>query len=506
MTTVSILARHGGDGYVRKKLLCGISALVLAGTMSPVAAQTSSEILMRRPLPGQRTPDVQTGTPTPGPGAGTPTPTPGTVTPVPGEPDLKTDPDLVDPGSDPGPGSYVYQWVVGEWQGQSQCGQSSTMTRTVSCQATGISYGSDSPMVLSSYGMSTPAGEMAPAVFDPSSSDVRMALAQFGGGGGGKTYTVPPQYCIDSVGPHPDTTYVGTGAGCGYTPSVDRDTPSEWHLPDGAPGSATCSADAFREFPYTCTRDSDGVTVSNRYCLENIGAGGARSTDLPPREYGNYSSCTAQWKTKRQDLGCHAENDPYGAYGSGPIHYVNQQTSCVRSDGSTMYGIEAAACGPESDRPFDGVVAFGSCSAQVSYPGGRKDRCMADSGGLIKLKAIQIGNRDVPGVDELAIAKACYDAGAKCVGSRSPASNYAGNGFQVNYSGIEIICTSDEPVREPAGYPYYPDSCDSAHDAGSGCPLFASNGLYGRYWSPDQQVPPDEDMPSGGGGGGDSES
>ena len=485
--------------------------LVLCGSVVPAYAQDTGQVLMRRPLPGSKTTSTPTSnpgstpttTPSGTPSSGTPSGTPGAT---PDEPGLTSDPANVDPGQDPGPGVYVYQWVVSPWQGDAQCGQASTLTRSVSCQATDTQGGGGGggPISLSSYDPSTSGAQMAPAVFDPASSDVKMALAQFGDPGGGKTYTVPPQYCLDNVGPQPETNYAGTGAGCGYTPNVDYNSPSEWTLPPGASGTLTCSRDAYREFPYTCTRDSDGATVSKTYCQQNIGSDMSPSDQLPPREVGSFAGCTATWSARLQDLGCHGQDDPFGQ--PGAVHYVDQQSSCIRSDGTYLYGTDAAACGPNSDATPDGIMVFGSCHSEVNSNAGR-GRCLVDGNGLIKHVVLRSGHFSGVNIDVDKEAKSCFDAGATCVATRSPASNYQGNGIAVNDAGDELVCTDGKAELQGSGSAYYSDECKYAASPELGCPIFYNNSLFGLYWTPDTQVPtydynggPGPDSGPGGGG------
>jgi hypothetical protein len=347
-----------------------LASPALADVPTPTPAPTASDsVLMRRPLDlAKGTGSTPTSTPTPSP---TPTPAPGASTPT-STPGATFDPGSVTDPDDPGDGFGTYQWTTGPWSGASVCGQQSHLTRSVGCQRlspedSGPVIGAVTPRdqgraetLQASWGMSTPDGPVVlqGAVYDPSSADVRMRLAQFGGDDGGdgmKITPVPISYCLDNAGPAPANVYDGTRAGCQYDTEVTGWTQFEdpWN-----PGVfAGCSSSAV-SYPIVTCHDQSGAVVDNGYCYENFADGGTRNDDVEQPKVGNYSSCTANWVEDDAFVGCKSSLDPGSDPGPIQVSYVSYH--CERSDGTWLDGVDAGAC-PASDRPFDGYRQVGSC-------------------------------------------------------------------------------------------------------------------------------------------------
>jgi hypothetical protein len=485
-------------------LLLATAAPALADVPTPTPAPTPSDsVLMRRPLDlAKGTGSTPTSTPTPTPG-GTPTPTPGsgstptstpTSTTVPGS---SYNPDIVTPVTDPGSSPIgVAQWVAGPWQGSGQCGQQATYTRDVSCVVQAPSGGISIPVISmaepdgrvmqASYAPGFgPQGALSDGVYDPASSDVKMHLAQFGGGDGGglKTTTMPAQYCLDNgAGPPPANTYTGTQGGCDYHSEEDPGS-ADWQLPPGASGSVTCSAQAYRLPTYSCYDDDDNK-VDLGFCVENIRAGGARNDDLVEPQYGNYSGCKAGWVGYGTDNLCYKPTQVAGYVQpgekvvDGPDHYAYYRYKCMRSDGTELTGVDAAACtGPQ---PSNEWRVVGSCS-KAYYASGTAHCVLGDNDEYLLGKIAQ--KDDGYGVG--GGSKMCEDNHAACCGQRI-ASNYDKDDGQ-----YQIVASSKPPVT---GWGYYFDEVNMRRDKTSEGVLSLWYGASeGQYQENPYTIPPTDD-------------
>jgi len=417
------------------------------------------------------------------------------------------DPGLVNEPGDPGWAPGTYQWTTGPWQGAAVCGQKSQLTRDVGCQRIMPFYGGGGPIgrvdpgqtgkavvMNASWGMSTADGlRMSDGTYDPAESGARRQLVQFGGpGGDGGQFIVqdvPTSYCREvenDIGPAPINSYTGTRGGCQYDPV--KTGSSDWELPPYAPGTATCSASAFRVNQYRC-QASDGSSAPLAYCVENLSQGGMRNGQLVTPEYGNFSGCTARWVTYVDDNYCHKSGDlSYGYGDDGPVHTANYQSRCIRSDGTELTGIDEASCAA-SDRPFDGVQVVGACHKQ--YAVDYEYACMVDNNEVVVKKQIGFYDYYTEGT------KACNDAGATCCSLRRVSNeNYA----DAPYGAYELIGTKGSAVSMPGWY--FDDRGKRISSEGEGPYFYNYGGGRGRY-QPDQYVGGIID-PQPGNGGGDS--
>ena len=372
---------------------------------------------------------------------GTPTPTP-MPTPTSGQDGFTFDPDIVTPID--GYGYGVAQWTYGQWQGAGQCGQRSHLTREVGCQVAGFpvevigrndgvpSFGRSGTQLASYAPGKAPVA--APAIFDPSSSDVKVRLAQFGPGGGGdmQITTVPIEICMEQLGAPPPNTYDGDQAGCEYEP-VDEGY-SEWMLGDFGQGTATCSAQAYRTPHFSC-RAPDGSPADMQYCLENVREGGTRNGYMVDAQYGNYSGCKTGWVGEADDNYCYDPNTG----DEGANHYAYYTYHCARSNGDILTGPDEAGCtGP---KPSDGYKVVGSCS-KVFYFGYTGQACEAGYSGENVLGILNIEGNDI--YNSTKGSDFCTSLGATCCSQRMVSnSNYS----KAPYGTTQIVATRTDYVR-----------------------------------------------------------
>ena len=450
---------------------------------------------MRRPLPSGlgtkgtpagSTPD-QTPTPTPVPCGGTsqdpcvtPTPTPdpantGAIPTSSTQPGATYDPTLDEPVSNaPSSAVGVASYVVGQWSGSGQCGQQATFTRTVSCVVDGpagggfpaqsmvqprpgMTPGVDARVMDASYAAGTDGALLSSAVYDPSSSDVKAVLAQFSPGQGGamKRTTMPIQYCIDNgAGQPPANTYSGTQGGCEY--HAQDDGGSGWQLPDGASGTATCSAQAYKVPNYSCY-DQTGAKVDIGYCVENVQSGGDRNSYLVDPQYGNFSNCKTGWVGYPTDNYCFQPTAVPGYFQPGetavygPDHNAYFTYKCMRSDGTELTGPDAAAC--TDPQPSDGWRVVGSCS-KTYYAGSGNAHCqLGDNDEYLVGVIAQSADTSDPHTGG---SNFCVSTNAACCGTRI-ASNYDENDGQ-----YEIVASKLPPVP---GLGYYFDEVNKRKDS-----------------------------------------
>lgn len=393
--------------------------------------------------------------PGPGPGPSTPTPSP-------------TEGCVMDPSlgmnAAPSPDDYgVYQWTYGNWsENGAACGQQTTdMTREFGCVAVvpvftgppmgpigrmdGIKLPGEAQVLQASYGSNDTQGVTVNGVYYPAGLGVRFEKVQFSNGGSQDVMLVPTSLnkCMSNL-PAACNRYSGTKANCGYVGQDDPSASTDWTLPGGAPGSATCSAYAERRTGRRCV-DAGGAQVDNGFCENNIVNGGGQDYTFANNvEVGNFSGCTARWVGIGEDMGCStAGNSAY----PGPNHFAYYEYSCVRSDGKILNGSEASAC--TEPKPSNGAKQVGAC--RMEYEAGMGVACInIGNGSGFNYGYEQLNNMGFPhmvshfegSLYDGGMA-ACAAAGATCCSQRT---NDDDNGVSTGLRGrVTTIGTDDEP-------------------------------------------------------------
>lgn len=430
-------------------------AATIMSTTAPALAQTSGNVVMRRPLPFSKTvvsdqTEIPNPTPTPTPTPGTPTPSPTptastpTPSPTPSPPskytgEFTTETVQPDPAVPPRPGVFgYYDWTVGDWQGTKQCGVQTVLTRKVQC----------------TY-----------VFFDPKNNYQQ------------ETSPAADSSCRAENRPTQSNTFRGDGAGCAY--HIVKIGVGSWEGGTdyaGNPIDATCSRDAKRRINYEC-RDQDEAVVDMAFCTSGIDA--ANTTEAPPEyETGNFSGCTYAWemdlprdyqnyagmfgeKLYGEGAGdfhyCGQAGDTSGTSGvQGPVLFVHEVAYCTRSDGMNVDDDQCQEAGP---KPESGPRARGTCHHAFHIDGSyntTQEACVVDGGAQVLVRST-LGEQSAEPACNAAIA-----AGATCCSTRRP----LGSG---DWTKEEIIATNGQKQKVGNGdyYSIYTDEGKQWRTSGS---------------------------------------
>lgn len=204
--------------------------LAMGGAVSllPIAA-SAQDVVMRRPLPikngvVRNQDDCMLSNTCSTPIPDQTTPDPGTVTPTPTTPSPTPTTGQDDDGGVP-------SWQVSAWSGGGACGTTSTITRTVTCGVTPVTY-------------------------DPDTGEASY----------GQTRSVDESVCVNrGAGQRPAESRTGDDVNCRYEYHKTGD--GDWTLPPSAPAgdTATCSAVATRTAKYICLKDGS-FQVAMSFC------------------------------------------------------------------------------------------------------------------------------------------------------------------------------------------------------------------------------------------------